>query len=44
MSARGVHLYGGGILAAFGLSLVSQGLGIAFGGAFLIWLGLTQVK
>lgn len=41
---RGFHVYGGAILGCFGLSLVYPPMGVAFGGAFLVWLGLTWVK
>lgn len=41
---RAAHIYGGGILLAVGVSLIVPGLGIALGGALLIWLGLSWVK
>lgn len=44
MTPRVVHVYGGGLLATFGISLVHMPAGIAFGGAFLVWLGLTWVR
>lgn len=42
--ARLAHVYGGAALAAFGLSFVYWPIGIALGGAFLVYLGLTWVK
>jgi len=44
MTPRLVHVYGGGFVAVFGISLVYLPAGIAVGGAFLVWLGLTWVR
>ena len=44
MSARDMHVYGGLALCVFGLCSVYLPLGIALGGAFLVYLGLTWVR
>ncbi len=44
MNVRGLHVYGGAIIACFGLSLVHTSLGFIGGGAFLVWLGLNWIK
>ena len=41
---RFVHVYGGGTVCSIGLALVHPGVGLAVGGAFLVYLGLTWVK
>jgi hypothetical protein len=43
-NVRFIHIYGGLTMLVAGLSWCSPALGVAIGGAFLIYLGLTWVK
>ena len=44
MGVRGLHIYGGALICCIGLGLWYYPLGIATGGAVLLWLGLFWVK
>ena len=41
---RGVHVYGGALLVGVGLSFYDPWVGLAGGGAILLWLGLKWVR